>query len=82
MFIIGTSNNDTGHDSQLYDLTYFLKVTKVKVQNGTNIGTFHFLKVTKVKVQNGTNIGTFHYYCKITYFRVDFIRVGVMIAKK
>jgi hypothetical protein len=23
-------------------LIYFLKVTEVKVQNGTNIGTFHY----------------------------------------
>jgi hypothetical protein len=41
IFIIGTSNGDAWHDTQVFDLTYFLKVTEVKVQNGTNIGTFH-----------------------------------------
>jgi hypothetical protein len=39
---IGTSNKDTCHDTQVFDLTYFLKVTEVKVQNGTNIDTFHY----------------------------------------
>jgi hypothetical protein len=30
---MGTSNKDTWHDTQVFYLTYFLKVTQVKVQN-------------------------------------------------
>jgi hypothetical protein len=41
-FIIGTSNKDTWHNAWVFDLTYFLKVAEVKVQNSTNIGTFHY----------------------------------------
>jgi hypothetical protein len=39
-----TSNKDTWHDTQVFYLTYFLKVREVKykVQNGTDMGTFHY----------------------------------------
>jgi hypothetical protein len=36
------TNKDTWHDTWVFDLTYFLKVTEVNVQNGTNIGMFHY----------------------------------------
>jgi hypothetical protein len=42
IFIIVASNKDTWHDTQVFDLTYFFKGTEVKVQNGTNIGTFRY----------------------------------------
>jgi hypothetical protein len=42
VFIIGASNKYASHDTRVFDLTYFLKVAEVKVQNGTNIGMFHY----------------------------------------
>jgi hypothetical protein len=59
-FIVGTSNKDAWHDAWVFDFTYFFEVTELKVQNGTDMGTFDLLlKVTDVNVQNGTIVGTF-----------------------
>jgi hypothetical protein len=30
------------HDTQVFDLTYFLKVAEVNVQNVTDMGTVHY----------------------------------------